>query len=82
MLRVFVKGCSFPILDISIYSYSVYLFNSSAFSEPKQKSLFSQQGIFFHQLAFHFVTKPREEQLERPTLYFQPGVRFDIHAYY
>ena len=74
MLRVFVKGCSFPILDISIYSYSV--------SEPKQKSLFSQQGIFFHQLAFHFVTKPREEHLERPTLYFQPGVRFDIHDYY
>ena len=27
MLRVFVKGCSFPILDISIYSCSVYLFN-------------------------------------------------------
>ena len=66
MLRVFVKGCSFPILDISIYSYSVYLFNSS----------------FFHQHVFHFFTKPREEQLERPTLYFQPGVRFDIHAYY
>ena len=81
MLRVFVKGCSFPILDISIYSVCICLIPPH-FQNQNRKACSASREFFFHQLVFHFVTKPREEQLERPTLYFQPGVRFDIHAYY